>query len=365
MNRKQVISVIFLGLLCFSLILPSLHATTTRKDALISYIKNCKTASGYGNTPGAAEPTLEATFQAIFILKVCGELGDVDADSLTNWVNSCRNADFGYGNTPDSLSEIYSTYYACWILNNFNEKIETHTYEWVADCQNESGGFGNKPNMSENVYATYFGIETLIINGTDLTNNSLSTWLIGRQNTNDSSEGYGGFATDGTSSNMWATWAAMGSIARLKSINNITVEPLVSWLNSSQNLNIYEEDYGAFSSKPEESDYSVLSTYTAIYSLIQLGTTYLSRINLNSVLNWLLNLQNEDGGFRLNSFDAASSLSASYYVFSILNLLGKRSLLDNDVPWEAGFQLPLWAWILIGIAIAILVILAIKKKFYS
>lgn len=343
--------------------MPSLQATTTRKDALIDYVKSCETGSGFANTPEASGAILESTYHALYILDAYNDLGEIDEASLIEWVNNCKNADYGFGNKEIDESDIISTYYACWIYDLFNVVMYNYTYIWVADLQNGSAGFADNSNVSENIYATFHGIEALTINGTDLSNNNVSTWLVERQNINPGSDGYGGFATDQNSSNMWATWAAIGSISRLNVLNQILTEPLVSWLNSSQNLNSYEDDYGAFSSKPGESDYGLLSTFAAIYCLQKLGSSYLSRINLEAALTWLLDLQNEDGGFRVNSIDAASSLSASYYAFAILDLLGERNRLESGVPWDPGFQIPLWGWILIGIGIILAAILIIKKYY--
>ncbi|NVM56181.1 MAG: terpene cyclase/mutase family protein [Candidatus Helarchaeota archaeon] len=343
--------------------MPSLQAITQRKDALIGYVKSCDTGAGFALTPGGSEPKVEHTFQALYILEVFNELGDIDEESLIEFVNNCKNVDYGFGNTEGADSDIYSTYYACWIFDLFNVEMYNYTYEWVIACQNGSAGFGEKINESEYLYPTYYGLEALTINGTDLSDNDVSVWLLERQNTNPSSDDYGGFATDGNSSNMWSTWAAIGSLSRLDNISQVLTEPLVSWINSSQNLNVYEDDYGAFSRKPIESDYCLHYTYTAIYSLRKLGTTYLSRINLGAALDWLLNLQNDDGGFRTKSADSDSSLSLTYYAFSILNLLGERGRLDTDVPWEYGFELPLWLWFLIGVAIVLTAILLIKKYY--
>ena len=348
--------------------MPSLQASTTRKDALITYIDQCKAGAGFANTPGASEPTLRSTFQALYILNIYNELGGINQDDLIDFVNSCKNEDtpdyYGFGNTPTSDSDIISTYYACWIFDLFNVEMYNYTYEWVAACQNGSDvGFGEAINESETVYTTYFGIEALTINGTDLSNNNVSKWLLDRQNTNPGSEGYGGFATDGNSSNMWATWAAIGSLDRLNNLSQILTDPLVAWINGSQNVNTYEDDYGAFSRGPGETDYSLLYTYTAIYSLQKLGSTYLTRIELEAALGWLLDLQNKDGGFHVNSFIADSTLSASYYAFAILNLLGQRSRLDTDAPWELGFALPLWLWVLIGIGITLIAAILIKKYY--
>ncbi len=358
-----MVSGIFLSILFLSLILPSLNAVTSRKDALISFIYDCKAELGFKNTPTTSESTLEATFQALYILKAYNRLGEIDSAPIIEFVNNCRNEDHGYGNTIGSNSTIFATYYALWITNLFDVVLDNDTDDWIAMLYNETSGFSAQINASGSLYATYFGLEALYINSTNLSQFNLSTWLLGRQNTDSSSDNYGGFATDGNNSNLWATWAAMGSIDRLNISGGFLIEPLVSWINQSQNLNIYEDSYGAFGSKPSENDYSLLHTYAAIYSLQKLGETYLSRINLDAALNWILDLQNKDGGFRVSSPDADSTLSAIYYAFCALDLAGERGRLLNDVPWEYKFQMPLWLWILIGVAIAITAIILIKKYY--
>ncbi len=356
---------IFLGTLFFSLMIPALHAVTSRKDALIAFIKDCETESGFTNIPGGKNPTLEATFQALYILHIYGELEDLDEESLIDFVNESRNADHGFGANTTLPSEIYSTYYALWIAKLFDVQLDNHTDEWIAVRYNQSGGFNDKNNTVVTLSATYFGLEGLYFNSTNLRNYNCTSWLLKRQNTDNSSEDYGGFATDGNSSNLWATWAAMGSLSRLNVSSGFLKIPLILWINRSQNLNSLEDDYGGFASKPEEADYSLLNTYAAIYSIRKLGTSYLSQINRVAARTWLLALQNDDGGFRVNSIDAASSLSATYYAFCTLDLLGERDRLLENAPWEPAFELPLWLWFLIGVAIAITAIFIIKKYYFD
>lgn len=347
-------------MICISFITPMIQAVTTRQTAMISYVEQCKVGPGFGNTTRAKEPTLEATFQALYILKAYNSLNMVNVNSLISWVNTCRKANHGFGNTNRSAADIVSTYYATWIFKLFNRQLDNRTDDWVAACQNKSTAFGETINATATLIASYYGLEALYLNNTNLKAYNISTWLLGRQNKNPSSDGFGGFATDGNSSNMWAAWAAIGSIKQLN-LNGYLVEPLISWINRSQNIINYDDDYGAFSNKPGDMDWSLLDTYTAIYCLKKLGNTYLGRIHLQATLDWLIDLQNSDGGFRVNSIIADSSLSATFYAFSILDLLDQENLLSTGVPWESPFALPLWAWVLIGIAIVIAAVFIIKK----
>lgn len=342
---------------------PSIEASTTRRDALINYVEKCCRGEGFAGTPDGTESTLQNTFRALYVLNGLNRLGTVEKNEIIAFVNSCKNADSGFGNTAAAASDIASTYYACWILDLFDTEINATTFEWVISLQNESGGFANSEGESETIYATYFGIETLILNGTDLSANNVSDWLLQRQNNNPASEGYGGFATDGNTSNMWSTWAAMGTLNRLGKSNQTNADPLSLWINKSQNLNVYENEYGSFSSSPSSLDYSLLYTYAAITSLQNRGPEYLSRIALNTALKWVLSIQNEDGGFRLNSLEADSTLGATYYAFALLYALGETGRLQGAVPWEADFSLPIWAWVLIIAGIGIVAVLFIKKYY--
>ena len=363
LNRKQLIASIFLGLFVFSLTIPSIYAKTSRKNALISFIEECQWGTGFGNTPGATDTTLESMFQAYYILDAYDKIEYDCKSCVEDYVNETGNEDHGFGARSSDDSEIFSTYYALWLSDLLEVQYDNDTDEWLDSCYNESDGFSDVINGTVSLYATYFGLEAMYMNSTDLSGYNCSTWLLERQNTNSGSEDYGGFATDGNSSNMWATWAAMGSLDRLNVSEGFLIEPLVAWINQSQNLNIYDDDYGGFSSGPSESDYSLLHTYAAIYCLQKLGDTYLSRIDLDAALDWLLELQNEDGGFRVNFIAASSTLSASYYAFCTLELLGEENRLLADVPWEEGLLLPLWLWILIVAVIAITAILIIRKYY--
>ncbi|MHA1264284.1 MAG: prenyltransferase/squalene oxidase repeat-containing protein [Candidatus Helarchaeota archaeon] len=365
MNRRRFISGIFLCFICLSFTIPSLRAVTSRRDALLTYVINCNAGTGFADIPGGTYPTIESTYQAIYILNAYNGLGSVDSNEIIDFVNNCKNNDYGFGNTEDAESDIVSTYYACWIFNLFNAEIDSETYIWVADLQNGTSGFAEKVNQSETLYGTYFGLETLTFNGTDLSTNNVSEWLSTRQNTQIGTEGYGGFSTDGSNANMWATWAAIGALSRLGKVSLIQINPLVNWVNQCQNLNVYEEDYGSFCSKIDELDYNLLSTYAAVTSLQKLGATYLTQIQVDAALNWMINLQNPDGGFRVNLITADSSLSASYYAFSLLEVLGETDRLNAAAPWEAGFEMPLWGWILLAIAIAIIAVLLIRKYYLA
>jgi len=334
---------------------------TSRQEAIIYYIQQLKVGPGFGNTTRATLPTLQSTFQALYILNACNSLNIVDSDSLIIWINKCRKADHGYGNLNCSTSDIYSTYYALWILKLFNRQLDIETDDWVAACENKSTGFGEKINGTVSLTASYYGLEALYLNNTNLKAYDIRTWLLGRQNINPNSDGYGGFATDGNSSNMLANWAAIGALSRLAISSGYKIEPLVSWINRSQNTLSYDDNYGAFSNKPGDEDWSLLNTFAAVYCLQKLGATYLNRILLQVTLDWLSNLQNIDGGFRQNSITADSSLSATYFAFSMLILLNRRDILFEGVPWESPFEMPIWGWVLIGIAIVITAVFLIKK----
>ena len=359
---KQLLSGIFLSLLFISFVIPSIQAVATRQTAMLDYIEQCKVGPGFGNTPAATVPTLESTFQALYILNAYSHLSEINEHALISWVNSCRNADHGYGNTNHTavVSDITSTYYATWILDLFDRSLDNRTDEWVAACQNKSSSFGEKINGTAILSATYYGLETLYLNSTNLKAYNVSTWILERQNTILSSLGYGGFATDRNSSNMGATWAAIGAVKRLNS-SGYLLEPLISWINRSQNTVSYDDNFGAFSSKTTEIDWSLLNTYGAIYSLLTLGASYLARINLEATLDWLITLQNTDGGFRVNSFTGSSSLSATYCAFRTLELVNQEPLLSENVPWESPFEMPIWAWVLIALGIGIIAIFIIKK----
>ncbi|MDD1777426.1 MAG: terpene cyclase/mutase family protein [Candidatus Helarchaeota archaeon] len=362
MNAKQLVSGIVLSLLFISFVIPSIQAVATRQTAMLDYIEQCKVGPGFGNTPAATVPTLESTFQALYILNAYSQLAEVNENALIKWVNSCRNADHGYGNTNHTavVSDITSTYYATWILDLFDRSLDNRTDEWVVACRNISSSFGDEINGTATLSATYYALETLYLNNTNLKAYNVSTWILERQNIIPSSLGYGGFATDRNSSNMGATWAAIGAVKRLNT-GGYLLEPLISWINRSQNTVSYDDNFGAFSTKPTETDWSLLNTYTAIHSLQMLGTSYLARINLSATLDWLITLQNADGGFRVNSFTGASSLSATYYAFRTLELVNQKALLSENVPWESPFELPIWAWVLIAIGIGIAAIFIIKK----
>jgi prenyltransferase beta subunit len=362
LNVKQLVSGIFLSLLFVSFVIPSIQAVASRQTAMLDYIKQCQVGSGFGNTPAATVPTLESTFQALYILNAYNHLSEINVNALISWVNTCRNADHGYGNTNQTMvvSDIVSTYYATWILDLFDRSLDNRTDEWVAACQNTSSSFGEKINGTATISATYYALETLYLNNTNLKAYNVSTWILERQNTKPSSLGFGGFATDRNSSNMGATWMAIGAMKRLSS-GGFLLEPLISWINRSQNIVSYDDNFGAFSSNPTATDWSLLTTYGAIYSLQTLGTAYLTRINLAATLDWLITLQNTDGGFRVNSFSSSSSLSATYYAFRTLELVNQETLLAENVPWGSPFEMPIWAWVLIAIGIGVLAIFIIKK----
>jgi geranylgeranyl transferase type-2 subunit beta len=350
-------------MLLISLIMPSIHAKTTRKDELISYIDECEIESTFASMAGAATPSVESTYHALYILNRFNKLDRITSEDAIEFVNSCKNEDFGFGNTPESDSDIFSTYYAIWIFDLFEVEMYNETFDWVVELQNGTEGFSHEINGNVSLMATYYGLEALYMNNTDLMDYNMSTWLLERQNTNPASQNYGGFATDGNSSNIWGTWAAMGAIARLNISMVYLVNPLVVWINASQNLNPFEDDYGNFASEPGENDYSLLHMYAAVSSLWNIDESYLSQIDEDAALNLLLDLQNEDGGFRVNSIDAASSLSACFYAICTLDLLGGSGRLNDGAPWVYGFGLPLWAWILIGVGIVIVAILLIRKYY--
>jgi len=88
-------------------------------------------------------------------------------DKTTNWINSCQNADGGFGPMPNQTSNIQSTFcahYSLWMLGKKPKDIEK-AIEWLLGLQKSDGGFaGSKETESEMLHVLYV-MGSLVIMG--------------------------------------------------------------------------------------------------------------------------------------------------------------------------------------------------------
>ncbi|NHI93024.1 MAG: hypothetical protein EAX96_11020 [Candidatus Lokiarchaeota archaeon] len=367
-KKKLIVCILLIFFSSCLIMIPTIKADATRMDAMESYIMECNIGPAWGNSPDATEPTLLSTFQSLYILYTFFNLEGIDSYYLIEWLILCKNRDNGYGIIPYTESLIYYSYYASWIRAIFNQELEYGTQAWILSCQKEESGYGANQNSPATLISTFYGLMALNLYDTSIDDENLIIWLKEKQNLIPSSIDFGGFSTDGSSSNLWDAFSAIASLSILQDFGGVLLSPLIDWIASCQNLNNYHDQYGAFSSTPENTDYSLVNTYAAIACLSILGSYYLNQINLDATINWILKLQNEDGGFSNLYGGGGSSLSSTYFAACILDLLDLNVLVSDPVPWDENFIFSLrltFIICLIGIFIAINAIIIIKKRRYN
>ncbi|MFO7795871.1 MAG: prenyltransferase/squalene oxidase repeat-containing protein [Promethearchaeati archaeon] len=212
------------------------------------------------------------------------------------------NIDGGYSSALlSSISDMSATFYSMWILYYFNNHsvIPSQTQNYIQNCSKSDGGFGPTPylNSTSNFnsgWAAMKSISLLEINETDVTirfNSSYKLnyydWLYGYQAIN------GLFGQISLQTNYLGVLALYNYNSETFN-ENIDMNKILNFANSC-----YNPEDGGFGSEPFTNS-SIFSTYCAVFLYQKFEPYTLQKLpNTTATVNFLVRLQNPDGGFKL------------------------------------------------------------------
>ncbi|MHA1917019.1 MAG: prenyltransferase/squalene oxidase repeat-containing protein [Candidatus Ranarchaeia archaeon] len=312
----------------------------TRQQALVSFVKT-HTYGSEGEISIAPEldiPSLKAAYYSLEIFETIGATyidPTINISSYSSWVASLQSRTSfspsygGFTYNIEHESNLENCYYGTKALGPYNQlhRLDKNTLAaWFDHVQITSIPTWGWTNISEPTISTNsFVIEVLYDTnklGNLTTYTNLTNWILDSQNSN----GGFGIRANETSPSLMNTYYAILSLDHLESLTSINTTLVTEYVLSHQ-----LED-GGFASEGEELD--LASTYWAIETLSILDN--LSSVeNSTNILNWLLELQQEEGGFSYYKDSSYSYLSSSFYVVKILSGLDFISYLSAAAPWES------------------------------
>ncbi|MHA2289173.1 MAG: prenyltransferase/squalene oxidase repeat-containing protein, partial [Promethearchaeota archaeon] len=233
--------------------------------------------------------------------------------------------DGGYINPETGMSDVQTTYYCLSTLNLLGLDLfinEDETLNFVLNCSNNNGGFGIRPNASNSDFKSGWAalksidiLKKLVVLTDQKASNIVQIsmryyrWLHFFQARN------GLFGQITLESNYFGmlTYYNMGYL-------DSTDSPEIQFIkNSILNFTIacYNFMEGGFGSRPGQNS-TLFSTYCGLNLLqmiIPMYRPWLPPYFLNLTKNYLANLQNPDGGFRIgNDVDYVLSLFGAYSI---------------------------------------------------
>jgi len=232
--------------------------------------------------------------------------------------------DGGYTNPETVMTDIQSTYYSISTLNLLGIPLidANKTLEFVLNCSNNNGGFGIRPNSTISDFKSGWAamksidiLKSMIILTPEDTNsiNQISIryyrWLHFFQARNAL---FGQITLESNYFGM-LTYYNMGYLDSIKTSQFQTIKSSIlnfTWM-------CYNLNEGGFGSQPGQNA-TLFSTYCGLKLLQMIIPTYrpwFPPYLLNTTKNYLISLQNHDGGFRVgNDVDHLLSLFGSYSV---------------------------------------------------
>ena len=239
--------------------------------------------------------------------------------ALEGYFNSLYNLDGGFASIPGEPSDIQSTYYSLASINVLNLSMpilfnETNTLSFIANCSNIDGGFGLTPelNINSDFKSGWAAMKSLEI----LEN----IYPIGFQYNIYRSNYYNWTHQFQAKNSLFGQITVESNYFGILGIDEYDLELLVSRIQPNNILNFIDLCYnsydGGFSSQPGLNG-TLFSTYCAINlyrMLLPLSNKWFPDAQVNIISEFLIQLQNEDGGFRAgNDLDYLLSLFGPYY----------------------------------------------------
>ena len=279
-------------------------------QGIISFlIEQSQPTLGFGDRPGD-RADVEATAYAILTARLLND---------TSWINSgvqeylleAHSPVGGFGFRPGSMALVKYTYYAVLALRALGYPLEyaDQILQFVSASQNDNGGFGERP-ISKLSYLTHTFWAMRII---DLlsTNPERYANLTRLRGFLSSMRTYNGVFING----LGATPSLLSTFRGLTLLNYLGVS-----FNSSDPLNQSLEQFihpsGGFKPRADVSYPTMFATFSGIV----VSRLIKRPLNISRITQFILSLQNPDGGFGERP-KFSSSVRSTYYALLSLNLL--------------------------------------------
>lgn len=345
-------------------------------DNSINYLKATKKSlSGYTSSERDSTPELISTYFVILINKYLKDIGvdsyKFDLDGVYDFILYSEQPSFGFADSPGDNGDLSYTSMVIILsrLLNNTSWINTDVSRFIEDSFNtRESGFGYKPGASPKIKYTYYGIRALRAQSNPLSQTSEITNFITKSRTLD-----GGFAQfpNGQLAYLSHTYWALSSLSLMGKLdsNSIDVNDILFWLsflrndngtygNSrlsdpsiistyralqvktllgmndqqdpalSQNLSSYRLESGGYRNKLKKT----VPTMEATYYGVQLALKLNLDVNLTKTVEFILALQNDDGGFALRP-GFSSRLTSTYFAMLSLKIID-QVISGNGIPNE-------------------------------
>ncbi len=344
---------------------------TSRKEAVVSYLTSHLDTNGNGFSENDANPDLATTYRAITSLSLLGVLSELSFAQTVTWIDEFRNTtNGGYSLDKNNLNDvsIYATSYAMGSLITIgrSDKVQSEVVSYINSLQNVDGGYGNKLGNESTITYTFLALRALKSYNSMANIDNATAYLWTRQNNDSLDDNYGAFITDISqiSYTILSSWYAVNGLYQILQNNVVTnnTDALINWIKDCQNLEFNTADRGGISNNPIESSSQM------IYGCAAAGVV--SLLNRKSDLDislrtWILNQQNEDGGFSSSSSTELSSVSTTYYaILALYYIDGNLNSLLSTVPWQDIPEFSVVLIISLIVIAAIIVAIFIKRRYY-
>lgn len=298
-----------------------LQASEILENANISrFINSTWSGSGYSLLNDTLIQNPETTYFGILaFLSMNMTYRIIDKIALEGYFNALYNLDGGFASIPGEPSDIQSTYYSLASLTILNLSMpllfnENNTINFIANCSKLDGGFGLTPdlNLKSDFKSGWAAIKSL-----DILERSYPSdfqYNIYRSNYYNWTHKFQAI------NSLFGQITVESNYFGILGLNEYNIEVFISRIKPNNILKFIDLCFnsydGGFSSQPGLNA-TLFSTYCAINiyrMLLTLSNKWFSETQIEVLSNFILELQNADGGFRVgNDLDYLLSLFGPYY----------------------------------------------------
>ena len=359
MYSKKLTLVLMLSLMILIVTLPQpvTASPSTRKEVAINFMMNYyvnKTGGFlYYLQPQEAlaknKENLEATYFAVKAISLLEPLRrtDINTTAMADWVASLQETSSGsekYGGfsimkyyPPTTDAAMYGVS-ILELIERLDKMDKVGLSQWLNRTWTNNS-FTEMPctkNSSQvaTLFSTYSAVVALSKIGYlgNYNKTAIVAWVLNHQELNKTSPFYGSFYMfeNDTYPTILSTYIAIETLKTLKALdtlNQTQKNALLSWLNQLKTETLYGYRDAL------NGTVNIYSVYMAL-SVVSLFEPLSEKLN-SSCVEWVLSLQNTDGGFGYTA-GAASYLMPTAYAILTLNLFNAIDTMNTQVPWELG-----------------------------
>lgn len=303
-----------------------------------NFINSTWTGNGYLLSNNSLIQTAETTYFGIqAFLSMNMSYSNIEKAAIQGYFNTLYNLDGGFASYPGQPSNIQSTFYSMSAIDILNLSLplfnENNTLNFIANCNKLDGGFGITPDLDVN---SDFISGWAAINSLNLIQESFSTnfqYNHYRKNYYNWSHQFQG------KNSLFGQIRIESNYFGILGVNEYDFYILASNIQSNNILDFVDACYNhydkGFASSPGENA-TLFSTYCAINLyriLLPLTNRWFNGAEIALLSQFLIGLQNEDGGFRVgNDLDYVLSLFGPYSTV-VTNLIDTNVSTVESTYW--------------------------------